>query len=73
MKYLYSESLGIIISDKGYETPDKAKIAYFKNTVFLLNDRIRKSKENILKNEKLLDKLKIEFRDLCEKYPEDLI
>ena len=73
MKYLYSESLGIITSNKGYETPDKAKIAYYKNTVFLLNDRIRKSKENILKNEKLLDKLKIEFRDLCEKYPEDLI
>ena len=53
--YIYSSLIGISESDKsGEQTPELAKLKYFKEQEFLIRDRIRKSRENIKKNEKAL-------------------
>ena len=48
MGFIYSPLIGVSASDKySEETPDLAKLKYFKEQEFLIRDRIRKSRENI--------------------------
>lgn len=72
MGYIFT-TLGIYESDEGYDTIERAKFEYFKEQQFLINDRIRKSKENIIKNEKELEKLKNKYKDVIDKFPERMI
>lgn len=75
MGFIYSPLLGVIESKENYasSTPDKAKLEYFKSQEFLIKDRIRKSKENIAKNEKILKKLNDNFSFLYDIFPEEFI
>lgn len=70
--YIYT-TLGLIESEKGFDTPERAIFEFYKEQRFLINDRIRKSRENIVKNEKELKKLEENFKYVIEKYPEYLI
>lgn len=75
--YVYSSLIGISETDKypgsGEETPELAKLKYFKEQEFLIKDRIRKSRENIKKNEKALKKLENDFSELFDIFPEEFI
>ena len=83
MKYIYSKFLGVHeLSEENTKkvdvsllgnTPNEAKLLYFKNERFLIKDRIRKAKEGIKKNEKILKKLEDEFSFLYDLYPEEFI
>lgn len=70
--YIYT-TLGLIESEKGFDIPERAIFEFYKEQRFLINDRIRKSRENIVKNEKELKKLEENFKYVIEKYPEYLI
>jgi hypothetical protein len=72
MKYVYT-NLGLHESEKGYSTPERAILEYYKEQKFLINDRIRKSRENIRKNEKELKKLEETFKNVIHMFPEHLI
>ena len=72
--YIYSSLIGISESDKsGEQTPELAKLKYFKEQEFLIRDRIRKSRENIKKNEKALKKLENNFSELFDIFPGEFI
>ncbi len=71
--FLFSPLIGIYENEHGYETPEKAKLEFFKEKQFLIKDRIRKSKESIKKNEKELKKLEDSFSELYDMFPEELI
>lgn len=72
--FIYSSLTGIRESDKyGEKTPELAKLKYFKEQHFLIRDRIRKSIENIKKNEKALKKLEADFSELYDIFPEEFI
>ena len=74
MGFIYSPLIGISESDKYCaETPDLAKLKYFKEQEFLIRDRIRKSRENIKKNEKALKKLENNFSELFDIFPGEFI
>lgn len=74
MGFIYSTLVGISESEKYYsETPELAKLKYFKEQEFLIRDRIRKSRENIKKNEKALKKLENNFSELFDIFPEEFI
>lgn len=73
MKFIYTSLLGIQESEIGSETPELAKLKYFKEQEFLIRDRIRKSRENIKKNEKALKKLENNFSELFDIFPEEFI
>ena len=74
MGFIYSPLIGVSASDKySEETPDLAKLKYFKEQEFLIRDRIRKSRENIKKNEKALKKLENNFSELFDIFPEEFI
>lgn len=71
--YIYT-TLGLIIeSEEGYSTPERAIFEYYKEQRFLIKDRIRKSQENIIKNEKLLNKLDKEYEKFIGMFPEYMI
>ena len=72
--YIYSSLIGISESDKsGEQTPELAKLKYFKEQEFLIRDRIRKSRENIKKNEKALKNLENKFSELFDIFPGEFI
>lgn len=72
--FIYSKLTGITESDKyGCETPELAKLQYFKEQEFLIKDRIRKSRENIKKNENVLKKLENDFSELYDLFPSEFI
>ena len=75
MGFIYSPLIGISETDKypgsGEKTPELAKLKYFKEQEFLIKDRIRKSRENIKKNERALKKLEGDFSFLIDIFPED--
>jgi uncharacterized protein YktB (UPF0637 family) len=72
--FIYSKLTGVTETDKyGSETPELAKLKYFKEQEFLIKDRIRKSKENIKKNEKALKKLENDFSELFDIFPSEFI
>ena len=74
MGFIYSPLVGISESDKySEETPELAKLKYFKEQEFLIRDRIRKSRENIKKNEKALKKLETNFSELFDIFPGEFI
>ena len=74
MGFIYSPLVGISESDKySEETPELAKLKYFKEQEFLIKDRIRKSRENIKKNEKALKKLENNFSELFDIFPGEFI
>lgn len=77
MGFIYSPLIGISETDKypgsEEETPELAKLKYFKEQKFLIRDRIRKSRENIKKNEKALKKLEGDFSFLIDIFPEEFI
>ena len=74
MGFIYSTLVGISESEKYYsETPELAKLKYFKEQEFLIRDRIRKSRENIKKNEKALKKLENNFSELFDIFPGEFI
>ena len=70
--YIYT-NLGLIESEKGFDTPERAIFEFYKEQRFLINDRIRKSQENIIKNEKLLNKLDKEYEKFIGMFPEYMI
>ncbi len=72
--YIYSKLTGVSESEKyGSETPEQAKLQYYKEQEFLIKDRIRKSRENIKKNEKALKKLENDFSELFDIFPSEFI
>lgn len=75
--YIYSPLIGVSETNKypgsGEETPELAKLKYFKEQEFLIKDRIRKSRENIKKNEKALKKLEDDFSELFDIFPGEFI
>jgi len=72
--FIYSKLTGVTETDKyGSETPELAKLKYFKEQEFLIKDRIRKSKENIKKNEKTLKILENDFSELFDIFPSEFI
>ena len=74
MGFIYSTLVGISESEKYYsETPELAKLKYFKEQEFLIRDQIRKSRENIKKNENALKKLENNFSELFDIFPEEFI
>jgi uncharacterized protein YktB (UPF0637 family) len=74
MGFIYSPLIGISESDKfNSETPELAKFKYYKEQEFLIKDRIRKSRENIKKNEKALKNLENKFSELFDIFPEEFI
>lgn len=75
MGYIFTKLIGVadIGAGKGFDTPERAKLEYYKEQSFLINDRIRKSRENIKKNEKDLNKLEEQFKDIKLKFCEELI
>ena len=75
MGYIFTKLIGVadIGEGKGFDTPERAKLEYYKEQSFLINDRIRKSRENIKKNEKALKKLENEFSELFDIFPEEFI
>lgn len=75
MGFIYSPLIGISETDNplGEKTPELAKLKYFKEQKFLIRDRIRKSRENIKKNERALKKLEGDFSFLIDIFPEEFI
>ena len=75
MGYIFTKLIGVadIGEGKGFDTPERAKLEYYKEQSFLINDRIRKSRENIIKNQKALNKLEEQFEDIKLKFCEELI
>ena len=75
MGFIYSPLIGISETDNrlGEKTPELAKLKYFKEQEFLIRDRIRKSRENIKKNERALKKLEGDFSFLIDIFPEEFI
>ena len=74
MGFIYSTLVGISESEKYYsETPELARLKYFREQEFLIRDRIRKSRENIKKNEKALKKLENDFSELFDIFPGEFI
>ena len=72
--FIYSKLAGITESEKyGAVTPELAKLQYYKEQEFLIKDRIRKSRENIKKNEKALKKLENDFSELFDIFPSEFI
>ncbi len=72
--YIYSKLTGVSESEVyGSETPELAKLQYYKEQEFLIKDRIRKSRENIKKNEKALNKLENDFSELFDIFPSEFI
>lgn len=72
-KYIYSKLVGIVQRETGEKSPELARLSFFKEQKFLINDRIRKSKENIKKNEKALKKLEDDFSELYDIFPEEFL
>ena len=78
-KYIYSALFKKVIpcpssnNKEGFSSEKEALLQYYKEQSFLIKDRIRKSRENISKNEKELDSLNEEFSYLFEICPEEFL
>lgn len=73
MKYFYSDGLGLVERDVGFDTPEQAKIAFYDILLHELYDRKEKEKRSIERISDKIESTKKILDNLKEEFPEEFI